>query len=119
MPRVNYFEMQALDPERAAEFYTRVFGWDIKKWDGPADYWLINTGEGEGIDGGMAKGQTGAGTILSIDVDSVDDYTKKITGAGGNVIKPKQALPGSGWLALCEDTEGNTFYIMENDPDAG
>jgi len=118
MPRVNYFEMQAREPERAAEFYSNVFGWKIKKWDGPADYWLISTGEGDGIDGGMAKGETGAGTILSIDVDSVDEFTKKITGAGGKVIKPKHALPGSGWLAHFADTEGNTFYIMESDPEA-
>jgi predicted enzyme related to lactoylglutathione lyase len=118
MPRVNYFEMQAREPERAVEFYTKVFDWKIKKWDGPADYWLISTGEGQGIDGGMAKGETGTGTILSIDVDSIDVYTKKITEAGGKALKSKHALPGSGWLAHFEDTEGNTFYIFQTDSGA-
>jgi len=118
MPRVNYFEMQARDPERAVEFYTRVFGWKIKKWDGPADYWLIDTGEGDGIDGGLARGETGSGTILSIDVDSVDAFTAKITEAGGKVLRSRHALAGSGWMAHFEDTEGNTFYIFEGDKNA-
>lgn len=118
MPRVNYFELQAREPERAVEFYKKVFGWEIKKWDGPADYWLIKTGDGVGIDGGLAKGKTGSGTILSIDVDSVDAFTAKIIEAGGRIIKEKHALAGSGWLVHFEDTEGNTFYIMESDPDA-
>ena len=26
------------------KFYTTLFGWEISKWDGPADYWLIRTG---------------------------------------------------------------------------
>jgi predicted enzyme related to lactoylglutathione lyase len=116
MPRVNYFELQAREPERAVEFYKKVFGWEIKKWVGPADYWLIKTGDG--IDGGLTKGETGSGTILSIDVDSVDTFTAKIIEAGGKILKEKYALAGSGWLALIEDTEGNTFYIVESDAEA-
>ncbi len=40
MPRVVHFEINADDPERAAKFYQNVFGWKIKKWEGPIDYWL-------------------------------------------------------------------------------
>ena len=32
--RVAHFEIQATNPEQAAEFYTKVFGWEIKKWEG-------------------------------------------------------------------------------------
>lgn len=54
MPRVVHFEIDAKKPERAIEFYEKVFGWKIEKWKGPVDYWLIMTGkESEsGIDGG-------------------------------------------------------------------
>src|SRR5215469_1323983 len=44
MPRVVHFEIHAQEPERAARFYSEVFGWEITKWGGPVDYWLIKTG---------------------------------------------------------------------------
>ena len=63
MPRVTHFEIPADDPERAADFYRKVFGWEIKKWDGPVDYWLVTTGSADepGIDGGIAKAEPGTG----------------------------------------------------------
>jgi len=56
MGRVVHFEINAADPERAAMFYESVFDWEIKKWDGPVDYWLVMTGEDDdGIDGAIVK----------------------------------------------------------------
>jgi predicted enzyme related to lactoylglutathione lyase len=54
MPRVVHFEIAANDPDKAAAFYQEVFGWKITKWEGPQEYWLVETGEeGEpGINGG-------------------------------------------------------------------
>lgn len=34
MKRVIHFEIHASDPVRAAKFYTDVFGWKIKKYEG-------------------------------------------------------------------------------------
>ena len=44
MGRVVHFEIHADDPERAVKFYRGVFGWDVTKWDGPVDYWLVDHG---------------------------------------------------------------------------
>ena len=44
MSRIIHFEIPASDPERAANFYRRTFGWKIEKWPGPMDYWLVTTG---------------------------------------------------------------------------
>ena len=124
MPRVVHFEIAADEPERAARFYESVFGWQLQKWEGPIDYWLISTGPAEepGIDGGLAKRESAEdqayNTINTIDVDSVDDYAAKIRQSGGQVISPKHAIPGIGYLAYCADTEGNVFGIMEDDPTA-
>jgi predicted enzyme related to lactoylglutathione lyase len=123
MPRVVHFEIHADDPNRAAKFYTRVFGWTVKKWDAPMDYWLIMTGEDEpGIDGGMMKrerpltGKDGVvAYVCTVGVDSVDTYTKKVTAQGGTVVQPKGPIPGVGWFALCKDTEGNVFGLMQED----
>jgi hypothetical protein len=34
------------------------------------------------------------------------------------VLVPKVAIPGVGWFALCLDTEGNKFGLMEEDTNA-
>lgn len=121
MNRVIHFELPADNPERAAEFYKKVFGWQLQKWDGPQEYWLVTTGpEGQaGINGGLMRRQhPGAGTCNTIDVASVDQAVANITKNGGKNVVPKMAIPGIGHLAYCTDTEGNVFGILQPDPSA-
>jgi len=121
MPRVVHFEIPAADPERATAFWGNVFGWKSQKWEGPADYWMITTGEDSqpGINGGlMRKHHEGQPVTNTLDVPSVDEYAAKIEQAGGQIVVPKMPVPGVGWLAYFKDTEGNIFGIMQNDPSA-
>lgn len=126
MPRVIHFEIVADNPERAMKFYKEVFGWEFNKWDGPQDYWLVKTGEGSqpGINGGLTpktnegSGNTGGRITNSIDVPSIDEFSNKISMEGGKVLSPKIPIPGVGYLAICEDTEGITFGIIQYDRNA-
>lgn len=120
MPRVIHFEIGAEQPERAAKFYADIFGWDIKKWDGPMPYWLVTTGpcEAPGINGGIFVRQGPVGHVDTIDVPSVDDFVAKITAAGGQCVVPKMPIPGIGWLVYCKDTEDSIFGIMQADTGA-
>jgi predicted enzyme related to lactoylglutathione lyase len=131
MPRVIHFEIVADKPERAMKFYKEVFGWEFNKWNGPQDYWLVKTGEDNqpGINGGLTpkmnqqssdtgRGGDGGRVTNTIDVPSVDEFSKKISMEGGKVVQPKMAIPGIGYLAICEDTEGILFGIIENDRNA-
>jgi predicted enzyme related to lactoylglutathione lyase len=121
MPRVVHFEIPADDPQRAVGFYEKVFGWKITRWEGPMEYWLISTGPEDepGIDGGLARRESPeTGVENTIDVDDVDAFVAKIESHGGKVLRPKSAVPGVGWLAYCQDTEGNRFGIMQSDPSA-
>jgi uncharacterized protein len=118
MPRVVHFEIPADDPERAAKFYGDVFGWELSKWNGPQEYWLITTGaDGErGIDGGMLRRTPQwSTTVNTVGVSNVDEFTSRIEQHGGKTVAPKMAIPGVGWLAYCQDTEGNVFGIMQPD----
>jgi predicted enzyme related to lactoylglutathione lyase len=121
MPRVIHFELFADEPERAATFYSDVFGWNLNKYPGPEDYWLISTGEenAPGINGGLARrAPNRTATTNTIDVPSVDEFAEKILAAGGKIIAPKMPIPGVGYLAYCQDTENNVFGIIQNDPSA-
>ena len=121
MARVIHFEISADDPERASSFYATVFGWQIDKWEGPQDYWLASTGERDtpGIDGAIMRAQDGTQkTINTLDVDDVDATVAKVVAAGGRVIMGRSAVPGVGYMAYVEDTEGVQMGLMQNDPSA-
>jgi predicted enzyme related to lactoylglutathione lyase len=119
MPRVVHFEIGADNPERAAKFYRKVFDWKIEKWSGPADYWLVTTGQGKepGINGAIME-KLNQSTVNTVDVPSVDEFAIRITKAGGKIVMPKRAVPGVGYMAYCADPEGNIFGIMQNDRSA-
>jgi len=120
MGRVIHFEIPVNQPDRAAAFYQKVFGWKVNKWDGPMEYWMVSTGaEGApGINGGMMKRGNVTTTTNTIGVDSVDASVAAVTKAGGKLIMAKTAIPGVGYFAYCEDTEGNLFGVMQTDGNA-
>jgi hypothetical protein len=135
MNRVIHFEIHAAQPERAAEFYRQVFGWNINEWTIPGveippenRYWLTATGSSPdpGIDGGIlvrrgappAEGQAVTAFVCTIGVSSVDQCVEKALAAGGTLALPKMPIKGVGWLAYCKDTEGNIFGMMQDDQNA-
>ena len=121
MGRVVHFELPVDEPDRAAKFYADVFGWKLEKWEGPEDYWLITTGTQDepGIDGALTRrSELAASTVNTVDVSSVDESVDRVLAAGGTVIAPKMAVPGVGYMAYCQDTEGNVFGMMQSDPSA-
>ncbi|MGH8103909.1 MAG: VOC family protein [bacterium] len=121
MSRVVHFEIPADDPQRAIEFYSRTFGWKFNAWERPQTYWLVTTGEKDqpGINGGLMKRMhPGQPVVNTIEVASVDDFAVKVTRNGGQVVVPKMAIPGVGWLVYFKDTEGNIFGIHQVDSSA-
>ncbi|MBN2170621.1 MAG: VOC family protein [Candidatus Krumholzibacteriota bacterium] len=119
MPRPVHFELPADDPERCARFYREAFGWEIRKWDGPMEYWRVMTGpeDAPGIDGGIGRRQSpGEGIVNTLEVEDLDAALAAVEKAGGTVTRPRSAVPGVGWFAYCADTEGNPFGLMQSDP---
>jgi predicted enzyme related to lactoylglutathione lyase len=121
MPRVVHFEIIANDPEKTVTFYNNVFGWKITKWEGPQEYWLVETGEteGAGINGGIFRSnEVLSGTVNSVDVKDIDAYIEKVKQQGGEIVVEKHAIPGVGYNAYCKDVEGTLFGIHEENPAA-
>ncbi|MEI7833794.1 MAG: VOC family protein, partial [bacterium] len=71
-----------------------------------------------GIDGGMALRSQSMGSTITVGVTSVDESIAKVVAAGGKILMPKNPIPGVGYFASCQDSEGNAFGIMETDMDA-
>jgi predicted enzyme related to lactoylglutathione lyase len=38
MPKFDHIDIAAADPQRAADFFSEVFGWGAQKLDGPVPY---------------------------------------------------------------------------------
>ena len=118
MPRPVHFEIHADDVQRAVKFYGDLFGWKIENWGGPADYWLVTTGDDNepGINGAiMKRPDPEAAGVNYINVESIDQFTEKAERSGGSVVMPKMPIPGIGYAAVCKDTEGNPFGLFQDD----
>jgi uncharacterized protein len=121
MARVVHFEIQASDPEVLVSFYSTVFGWKISKWEGPLEYWVVGTGEGAGIDGGILRRRSDApyldapvnGYVCTIGVASLDETQGAILDAGGTIAIERTEIPRIGLLAYFKDPDGNIFGVLQ------
>jgi predicted enzyme related to lactoylglutathione lyase len=121
--RVAHFDLYANDPNRAADFYGKTLGWKFSKWEGPMNYWLIETGKemSPGINGGMAlrEGEWGkmgcSSGAVTVQVEDLDGTLEKVKENGGEVVMEKAPIPGVGWMANFKDTEGNILGLMKED----
>src|SRR6185436_21101411 len=100
---IVWFEIPADDPARAKKFYNSLFGWKINAFPGMEDYWHIDTaGADASPDGGLMRrkhpGQPITNYVL---VDSVDKAAAKVQKLGGEICKPKTAVPQMGYFVIC------------------
>jgi predicted enzyme related to lactoylglutathione lyase len=121
VPKMIHFEIPADNVDRAVKFYADVFGWKAQKYAGsPTDYRTVTTGDEKemGINGAiMARGQEKC-VIDTIGVPDVDKFLKKITAAGGKALTKKMPVPGMGYFAYFQDTEGNKLGVFTVDMSA-
>jgi hypothetical protein len=122
MNRPAYFELATGDVEKSAAFYRAVFGWEIQKWDGPFDYWLVNTGDAStlGANGGLMQADgIFSGTINTIETDDLDALIAKVKANGGVIVREKHTIPGVGYQAYFKDNSGIIVGLHQTDPKAG
>jgi uncharacterized protein len=120
--RVIHFEVQADNIDRAKDFYEKTFGWNVQqimsKERGGMDYWGVITGveNTPGINGGMyerPKDKKIYTFDCTIEVENLDEVVNEIVKNGGIVTQSKSEIPGVGLFAMAEDTEGNSFGLMQ------
>lgn len=118
---ICWFEVPADDTGRAQKFYGELFGWKINRMPGPIEYFHLDTGGPDASpDGGLMKRQNPGhrGITSYVAVKSVDDSAAKAQGLGGTICVPKTPVPGMGWFAIVQDTEGNMLGLWQTDQNA-
>ncbi len=129
MSPVVHFEMPAKDQKRVADFYAKVFGWQMKQL-GPemGNYLLATTTETDdnnmpkqpgAINGGFWKTEEAAPPHIVISVDDIEEAMKKVEEAGGKNLGGSQGpgkiddIPGVGKYSSFVDSEGNRVGMLQ------
>ena len=115
---ISWFEVAALDFERARAFYSAIFDYDMPKMQmGPNTLGSFPYVQGVGIGGAIVKGagyipaRTGALVYLNAGAD-LSRVLARVAPAGGMVLRPKtEVAPGLGFYAEFVDTEGNRLGL--------
>jgi predicted enzyme related to lactoylglutathione lyase len=111
---VTQFQILAKNPDKAAKFYGDLFGWSIDS-NNAMGYRVVQTGSGEGIQGGIwpAPPEGHAMVQLFVQVEDVKATVEKATAVGGKIIIGPQALPDGDEMAVILDSEGIPFGLMK------
>ncbi len=111
--KIEWLEIPAADLERAGDFYSSLFGWEITVFS--EDYWVFKTGN---IQGGFRKDlkSSNAGITFSITVTEIAAVLSAIKAAGGEIQREKYLLgEGLGYSARFKDPNGNSIELWSTE----
>ncbi len=112
--KICYLEIPAKTAEASADFYHRLFGWEIRK---RGDGELAFDDAAGGVSGTWVKESDRTPeerTRIYIMVDAIADTLKRIEAAGGRILTPRKEIgAGMGAFAVFADPVGNEFGLYE------
>lgn len=104
-----HVELNTTDVPKAKTFYSKLFDWKLEDLPmGPQSYTMIDVG-GDGTGGGMMQHpMPGAPSawLAYVNVDDVNDATKKAQSLGATIIKDVTEIPGYGAFSIIMDPTG-------------
>jgi predicted enzyme related to lactoylglutathione lyase len=86
--KICYVEMPTTDIERSAEFYKRVFGWNVRTRGNGSTAFDDTTGQVSGSWVLKRPPSTTPGMLIYIMVDSVAATLDSIVANGGEIVQP-------------------------------
>ena len=126
MNSVVHFEMPAKDKKRVADFYSKVFGWNMQQMgDDMSKYLIAQTTETD--EQGMVKtpGTINGGFFdygddkenstphLVIAVEDINKSIENVKSSGGEIHGEVMDIPGVGKYVSFRDTEDNVVGILQ------
>ena len=123
MPRatLSQIEIVAPDPERAAAFFLKVFGWSAMTvpWDGPTYVRMFPPEPGEPVGAGIlapdASGILDRLTlVVRIEGEPLTTVLDRVREAGGRVALEPMPIGASGLYARFFDPDANSFGLWQD-----
>ena len=108
---IHWFEIPALDMDRAVKFYNQVLGYSMSHMAMHNCTMAMFPCE-SGVGGAICKQEniqpSAQGSLVYLDCGpDLSAALAKIEAAGGKIVMPKTAIGEHGFIALFLDTEGN------------
>lgn len=119
---VGWFEIYVEDLDRAKAFYESVFGFSLEKIEPPvpdiemmffpmaAQDEVVYGAPGALVKDPMRKPSKNGTLVYFSSMDCAVEASR-VVAAGGSVAQEKTSIGQYGHMALCTDTEGNSFGI--------
>ncbi|HTI69948.1 MAG TPA: VOC family protein [Candidatus Limnocylindria bacterium] len=100
------------EPDKAAQFYHHLFGWELSKANAMG-YRELKSGTASTVDGGVWPAPPGQGGFVQLffEVPDVDACLAKASTLGATVIVPKSVLPDGDTMAVLLDPTGISLGI--------
>lgn len=115
---VCWGELSTEDPRAAAQFYSKVLGWqpteEKEMPDGAGTYTCLTTHEGIPVAGVMKPCTEGMPNHwgLFVSVDDVDAAVAEAVAQGGSIVVEAFDYPDAGRMAYLKDPQGATFAVF-------
>ena len=112
---ITRLELPSDEPGRAKTFYEGLFGWHIKSPPDHPTYQMFQSGPGDmgGTIGLRGETAPSGGPRIYVTVDSLVEALAKVEGLGGSIVIDRTEVPGRGWYAAINDSEGNEIGLWE------
>ncbi len=113
---INWFELMVSDFGRAVKFYEEILATTLDTVEGECRMALFPAEYDKGVGGclslmeGHQPGPGGTLVYLNVQGD-LDGVLSRIPAAGGEVIKPRTAIPPHGFIGIFRDSEGNVVGL--------
>ena len=119
MNAVGWFDIYVNELDRAVAFYEAVLGRKLEPMGDPTSETYMMSFPADmisyGAAGALTKSEHAApgvgGTIVYFSAEDCAVEEARVADAGGKVVRPKFSIGEFGWVALCQDTEGNMFGL--------
>ncbi len=113
---IVHVELAAKDRKALSDFYSRVFGWEVKHEDG-MDYTTFKAGDCVGGGFNPVNAQNPAGTTtVYIETDDVTASLRNVEQAGGTILVPESEIPNTGKFGIFRDPQGNMVGLYKAYP---
>jgi len=120
---VCWWEICTKDAAALADFYSKVFGWEVKDF-AEMNYKVLDSGDGKngGIGGGLftpaktEKDEIPPYLTVYAAVEDVDATIAKVKELGATVTCEPMDIPKVGRVAMFLDPQGHMFGVIKSFP---
>ncbi len=116
MRSIVHIEIPSSDDGAAKEFYSALCGWEIQEVPMGPDftYVIFNTGNGQVALSATNEDIQPGDVILYFHSDDLDADIARAAELGGEIVLPRQDIPGFGSLGIFKDPTGNRVAFWQS-----